>query len=202
MSAVLAMPSYPERLEQFLAAHDIGGSRRDVRAIFDAVRNMPYASTGERTPQALLDSGKGACTAKHLLLRDLLRHIGEEAEVVLVPGDFAAGIPLVPGMSPELQHEIRVHGVKDFHCYAVWHDGAQAVKLDATWGDAMAAMNFPVNRDWDGAQDTRLALTPSGAPIRAEDVIKRKEELLATLAPADRERRRRFLDLLTAWMPA
>jgi hypothetical protein len=193
--------SYAGLLDAFLTRHGLTGSRRDVPGIFHAVRNIAYASTGERTPAAVLAAGKGACTGKHLLLRDLLRHVGEVADVEIVAGDFAAAVPLVESMPPALQHEIRIHGLKDFHCYAVWRDGARELKLDATWGDVMAPFGFPVNDTWSGEADTRLAAQPTAAPLRVEDVIAHKEELLAALAPEDRDRRRRFLDLLTQWMP-
>lgn len=193
--------SYPELLEDFLARHGLAGSRRDIPAIFHAVRNIAYASTKDRTAAAVLTARKGACTGKHLLLRDLLRHIGEEAAVEIVAGDFAAAVPLVDSMPAALQQEIRAHGLKDYHCYAVWQDGARELKLDATWGDIMSPLGFPVNDAWNGDADTRLAVRPAGAPLRVEDVIAHKERLLAALAPADRERRRRFLDLLTQWMP-
>ncbi|KAB2882714.1 MAG: hypothetical protein F9K38_07290 [Pseudorhodoplanes sp.] len=202
MIAVLATPSYRDLLASFLAGHGLGPMRRDVPGIFHAVRNIPYASTQERTAIAVLTAGKGACTGKHLLLRDLLRLVGERADVALVAGDFAAAVPLVPSMPPALQHEIRTHGLKDYHCYTVWRYGSREIKLDATWGDVMAPLGFPVNRDWGGVGDTTLAVTPAATPIRVEDVIARKEKLLAALAPADRDRRRRFLDLLTAWMLA
>lgn len=193
--------SCPELLDAFLARHGLSGSRRDVAGIFHAVRNIAYASTRERTARAVLTNRKGACTGKHLLLRDLLRHIGEEAEVEIVAGDFAAAVPLVETMSPALQHEIREHGLKDYHCYTVWRDGTRELKLDATWGDIMSPLGFPVNDAWNGDGDTRLAVQPTAAPLRVEDVIAHKERLLAALAPADQARRRRFLDLLTQWMP-
>ena len=52
-------------------------------------------------------TGRGACTAKHILLRDLLRRRGEVAEVELVEGDFAAGIPQVSSMTAPLRDMLR-----------------------------------------------------------------------------------------------
>jgi hypothetical protein len=65
---------------------------------FHAVRNLPYFSGPDRTPLAALRNGRGACTAKHMLLRDLLRDLGYRADVELVDCDFAAAVPLVPAM--------------------------------------------------------------------------------------------------------
>jgi hypothetical protein len=57
-----------------------------------------------------------------------------------------------------------------------------------------------VNSSWAGEGDTRIALTPDGIVVRDENVIARKEELLATLTGAQRRDRREFLELLTKWM--
>ena len=60
-----------------------------------------------------------------------------------------------------------------------------------------------VSRDgWNGKGDTQIALVPDGIKVRDEDVIARKEELLATLSDEQRRDRRAFLELLTKWMPA
>ena len=145
-------------------------------------------------------SGRGACTAKHILLRDLLRRQGEVAEVVLAEGDFAAGIPEDASMPGPLCDMIRAKGIADFHCYVVWQSAGQPVQLDATWPDALAAHGFPVNAAWGGVGDTVLAIRPTGVSIREEDVITAKARLLAGLTARDAEKRREFLKLLSDWI--
>ncbi len=188
--------AYDQALDAFIASHGIG----DVPGIYHAVRKLAYFSSGERSSEAVMRSGRGACTAKHILLRDLLRRHGENAEVELVAGDFAAGLPLAPTMPLPLCEMIRAAGVPDFHCYVVWQGPDHEVRLDATWPDALAHHGFPVNAGWAGRGDTRLAISPDGAPLRAEDVITAKARLLAGLTADQAAKRRLFLQLLSDWI--
>jgi hypothetical protein len=190
---------YARKLAAFLAGVPVG-TAPSVIAVYHAVRDLAYASDGNRDPARVIDEKRGACTGKHLLLRDLLRTIGEKADIELVAGDFAAGMPQAASMPEALKAWIATGGIRDFHCYVVWHDGAREVLLDATWPDALKPLGYPVNSSWAGEGDTRIALTPDGIVVRDENVIARKEELLATLTGAQRRDRREFLELLTKWM--
>lgn len=195
-----APADYAGKLERFLT-DSLGRTRPSVPAVYHAVRNLTYASDGNRDPARVIDEKRGACTGKHLLLRDLLRQIGEQAEVELVAGDFAAAMPQVESMPEALKAWIATGGIRDFHCYVVWFDGVREVKLDATWPDMLKPIGFPVNDDWNGNGDTQIALTPDGIVVRDENVVARKEELLAALTDTQRRDRREFLELLTKWMP-
>ncbi|MFO0992893.1 MAG: hypothetical protein U1E67_13295 [Hyphomicrobiales bacterium] len=197
---MLAPSLYSRQLDEFLDLHT-GTGRPTVPAIYDAVRNLTYASDGNRTPETVLATGKGSCTGKHLLLRDLLRHVGEHADVEFIKGDFAASMPVVPSMSDELKQWVSSGGISDFHCYVVWQGGERELKLDATWPDTLAALGFSVNRHWDGKSDTRLAINSGTVSGRAEDVVERKKTLLETLTEKQIKDRLSFLKLLTEWMP-
>ena len=149
---------------------------------------------------AALRSGRGACTAKHIILRDLLRRVGAWAEVEIVEGDFAAGIPLHPTQAPALQAMIRQGGVTDFHCRVrlIGTDGDQ--RLDATWPDGLAAWGFAVNRGWTGRGDTIPAIPHATLRSCDEDVLGTKARLLAGLETGAARRRLEFLRLLSGWL--
>lgn len=191
---------YATKLDAFLERLAPEGGKPDVPAIFHAVRNIRYASRGNRTPEAVLDNNEGSCSGKHILLRDLLRRAGETADVEIVEGDFAAGMPEVETMSEPLRRWVRDGGIHDFHNYVVWRGPVRELKLDATWSDAMAPLGFPVNAGWAGEGDTQLALEPYGVKMRVEDVIFHKGRLLTTLSEDEAEDRRAFLELLTNWI--
>lgn len=191
-----AIPAYDLALDAFIASN----GARDVPGIYHAVRKLAYFSSGDRSPEAVMRTGRGACTAKHILLRDLLRRHGEVAEAALVEGDFAAGIPQVAYMPAPLRDMIRDSGVADFHCYVVWQNAGHEVRLDATWPDALADHGFPVNAGWTGSGDTILAITPDGITRRVEDVITAKAQLLSGLSVGQADKRRRFLTLLSDWI--
>lgn len=171
-----------------------------VAAVFHAVRAMPYRSGKDRTPLTALRTGRGACTAKHILLRDLLRARGLRADVELVECDFAAAVPPHPSMPDALRRAAGAGGVRDVHCWVRLHDGAGDLCLDATWPDAVAPYGFAVNDGWTGRGDTRPAVT--GGVVRAapEDVLTAKAALLAGFTAEERRIRLAFLADLSAWL--
>ena len=190
--------TYPARMAAFLARH----GTTDVPGIFHAVRNLPYHSSGERSPDAVMATGRGACTAKHILLRDLLRHIGEVAAVEIVGGDFAAGIPPHPSMPAPLLQMLAEGGIHDFHCYTVWRGPERELALDATWPDAVEPYGYPVNSNWAGEGDTKLAIRPTNVKAREEDVPAAKQRLLGALTADEVADRAAFLKHLSDWMAA
>lgn len=191
---------YRAALEQFARSRVVGAGRDGAAEAFRAVRDMPYFSCRDRTPLAALRAGRGACTAKHLLLRDLLRGLGFQADVELVECDFAAAVPAAPTMPEPLRAATAAGGVRDVHCWVRLRDGERGVLLDATWPEALAKHGFPVNGDWDGAGDTRPAVPDGVVRGAAEDVLARKAELLAELTEDESRVRREFLARLSAWM--
>ncbi|MFQ5974053.1 MAG: transglutaminase domain-containing protein [Alphaproteobacteria bacterium] len=168
--------------------------------IFHAVRAIPYGSTGHRDPLAVLDANRGSCSGKHILLRDLLRTLGCEAETETVFTHFNKGVPDHPDMPDALRRMLREGEVWDYHHYVALEQGGARVKLDATWHDALIPFGFPVNHSWSGRGDTRLAAEPVRAYGAHEDVIDLKRKLIAALPAEQRRRRERFLRLLTDWM--
>ena len=191
---------YTTALDHFIERHVDLAKESAVISLFHAVRNIPYFSSGERSPEAVLRDNRGACTAKHLLLRDLLRRCGELADVELIEGDFAASMPVVNSMPDELKMWIRSGGIKDYHCYVVWRGPEREQILDATWPDALARHGFTVNSDWAGEGDTALAIVPTFIKSRVEDVIPRKEKLLLSLTREETHHRKLFLSLLSTWL--
>lgn len=168
--------------------------------LYHAVRRFRYASSGQRDPLSVLRTGEGACTAKHILLRDLLRRTGVAAEVEIAEGDFGRCLPSSGPVPAELRALTDAGPIHDFHNYVAAELDGRRVLLDATWHDAVAAHGFDVNSDWTGQGDTRLALTPERRLGAVEDVASEKARLLEGMDPVERERRARFLALLSQWI--
>jgi hypothetical protein len=192
--------NYMIALDRFIERHVDISKQSAVISLYHAVRNIPYFSSGNRSPEAVLRDNRGACTAKHLLLRDLLRRRGELADVELIEGDFAASMPVVNSMPDEMKIWIRSGGIKDYHCYVVWRGPEREQILDATWPDALARYGFTVNSEWQGEGDTALAIVPTFIKSRVEDVIPRKEKLLLSLSREETHHRKLFLSLLSTWL--
>jgi len=191
---------YSDTLEDFIKEALAADRRSPVVALFHAVRKFDYYSSGVRNPDTVLRERRGACTAKHILLRDALRRVGESADVELVEGDFAASMPIVETMPNELKSWIVSGGIKDYHCYVVWRGPAREQILDATWPDKLLPFGFSVNNDWAGEGDTALAIVPTFIKSRVEDVIVRKERLLQSLTREEAYQRQFFLKLFSEWL--
>lgn len=192
--------TYAAALDGFVAAYVPARGMGGLLQSYAAVRQMPYFSGPDRTPLAALRSGRGACTAKHIILRDVLRKIGARAEVEIVEGDFASGIPLHSTQSRELQEMIRQGGVIDFHCRVRLLQGEGNLLLDATWPAELANHGFTVNRQWAGKGDTVQAISMVTVRSREEDVLGTKARLLAGLGAEMTARRQEFLRLLSGWL--
>jgi len=192
--------TYAAALDGFVAAYVPARGMGGLLQSYAAVRQMPYFSGPDRTPLAALRSGRGACTAKHIILRDVLRKIGARAEVEIVEGDFASGIPLHATQSPALQAMIHQGGVTDFHCRVRLLQLEGDVLLDATWPTELADHGFTVNRQWAGKGDTVQAISLVTVRSREEDVLGTKARLLAGLSAEMTARRQEFLRLLSGWL--
>lgn len=185
---------------EFRRNHVTSAGRAAVVQAFDGVRNLPYFSGPDRSPLTALRTGRGACTAKHILLRDILRDLGWEAEVELVACDFARGLPVHDQMPADLRAAIRSAGIRDIHCWVRLKDGAGSLLLDATWPDAVAPYGFDTNRGWTGNCDTRPAVVDWVSQSMVADVLERKRLLLAELDAREARARAAFLKNLSAWL--
>lgn len=193
--------AYAAKLDGFLASNGLNHQSSPV-AVYHSVRKVPYGSRGGRSAEDVLRHNEGSCSGKHILLRDLLRHLKHVADVETVQGDFAAAVPPHASMSVDLQHFCRVGGVKDFHHYVVWNSPDGDKKLDATWPDNVIAMGIRGNSNWAGEGDTVLALSPEKTLGRTENIRELKERLLDELSEDERAYRAKFLTLLTDWVAA
>ena len=192
---------YKVFLNQVLQQPKDSGQAVDMPSIFHHVRRIPYGGAGQRDPRKVYELNLGTCSGKHILLRDLLRAAGFNAQVVTVFTFFNKGIPVDASMNPELQRIIQQTDVPDYHNFVqVQTTDIGWLTLDATWHDALKPLGFPVNDAWNGVGVMSLA----GAALKiypaAEDVVTLKKSLLDTLKPAELQLRARFLELLTEWM--
>ena len=190
----------PKETYRIFLKERVRAGSTNVADIYHAVRKIPYGSTGERDPEKVIANNLGSCSGKHILLRDLLREVDWEAEIITMFTHFNRGVPSHPAMPADLRAMIEGEDVCDFHHYVRvriregWH------KLDATWHDALISYGFPVNRDWEGHSDTVLAATPIREYPAVEDLVAWKEQLLTRLTPEQREFRAKFFTRLTEWM--
>lgn len=188
-----------ETIEQAIEAWAQGGEPPRARVLlFENVRDLPTIGAEADSPLQILRDGRASGSGKHALLAEIYARLGLPVRHVLcrhVFNDSPFGFP------DSLQELLRKNEVIDVHHYLrVWIDGTW-VDVDATWERTLRDYGFPVNEDWDGRSSMVLGVAaPEEELVVEENPVRRKEEILSRLSPRQRQLRRQFLDLLTAWI--
>jgi hypothetical protein len=139
--------------------------RRGVEArvsIFEKIRDIPYAVIPEINSAQhyvrMLTVGKGSCTPKHFLLRDLYEKLGLPVLYVVYPfrwSDLEVDYPL---WLRKLAEAVPI----SYHLACKVEISGDLVLVDATVDSPLRKLGLPVNDNWDGASDMVLAVTPVG----------------------------------------
>ena len=168
--------------------------------VFEAVRDIPYGSTGERDPEKIVTENLGSCSGKHLLLSKLLDLLGFENKIVTCFHHFNEALPARTDYPDRFKQIIRNHNVIDFHHFVNLKRGSRWLNIDATWDCHLLDFGFPVNFGWQGYTDTTVAVKPIRFYPETDDLIELKIRLLNELPQHDKEIRAEFLSLLTEWL--
>jgi hypothetical protein len=131
-------------------------------AVFEQIRDIPYAIVPELNDAGryaeILTLGKGSCTPKHFLLCSMYQQLGLSVLYAVYPFHWAEVEVPYP---PELRRLAEATSTSYHLACRVEIDG-RLVLVDATLDPLLEQMGLPVNKDWDGLSDTRLAIHPSG----------------------------------------
>ncbi|WP_189435840.1 transglutaminase domain-containing protein [Pseudovibrio japonicus] len=192
------MAQYKEFLQRVISENSL----TTLPQIYHRVRNIQYGSTGNRDPRIVYTSKVGSCSGKHILLRDLLRSAGYEAEIITMFTYFNESSPIHASFPEELKVIATHERVPDFHHYVrVLQQGAW-LNLDATWHDALSTFGFKVNHGWDGTTHTKLASVVEREYPNTENIIDLKADLVASLPKDQQELRQKYFHLMTEWIAA
>jgi hypothetical protein len=183
-----------ETLEQWIQGCDPLRSRI---AVFDRVREIPYAYPASRDPAEVLRQGRGTGSGKHYLLGEMFRRLGLRVRHMLCTHRFNES-PLV--FPPPMQELLRKNEIVEFHDYVQIAVGDAWVDVDATWERGLREFGFPTNEDWDGQSAMLLSVVPADFSIVEGDPERWKEELLCTLTPRQRTLRKQFLEAMSSWV--
>jgi transglutaminase-like putative cysteine protease len=172
-------------------------------SIFEHIRDIPYHIDPalfdlETGPAKMLEINMGSCTPKHYLMGMMFENLGLKVRYCTYPfnwKDLGAGYPEELARQAE-----KIPVTYHLACKALL-DG-KWVLVDATWDTLLAGTGFPVNLEWNGLNDTRLAVVPAGetcyfdAASRANDAEKVMEEY----SLPEKLELSRFSASLNAWM--
>ena len=172
-----------------------GKSSLEARiAIFEGIRDIPYAVIPELVdPEGYADIlrvKKGSCTPKHFLLCRMYQQLGLSVLYAVYPFRWAeVEVPYPPGLR-KLAEALSL----SYHLACRVEIEGRLVLVDATLDPVLEQMGLPVNRDWDGLSDTRLAIHPSG-----EEELYHPSEAASLRARPDGDRLA-FSSALNRWL--
>lgn len=126
------------------------------RAVFAAVRDLPYATDAAADAATLVRAGRGNCAAKADLLARGLRLLGDDARMVR----WRSRLPAWPPEVALLPSRDDLHTAVEVAVAGRW------VLVDATHDPPLARGGLVVG-DWDGWHPTPPAYEPDG-PIWRE----------------------------------
>lgn len=130
--------------------------------IFEKVRDIPYAVVPEINNAQhyvrMLTIGKGSCTPKHFLLRDLYEKLELPVLYVVYPFRWSDLEVDYPSWLRKLAEAVPT----SYHLACKVEIGGNLVLVDATVDSPLRRLGLPVNDNWDGASDMVLPVTPVG----------------------------------------
>jgi hypothetical protein len=179
------------------------GARLTVPAIFELVRDLPYARASDRRPGTTVAEWRATCTGKHVLLHALYAEFGLDSLLIHATHEFTR--ESAPWAPPELAALLDAGPVPDVHTFLRLERDGEWQTLDATWPLAAARLGLPVNERYEPGRDMRVACdpdelfhVPDASDVEAVDAL--KERILAGHVGAERERREAFILGLSAWL--
>lgn len=151
--------------------------------LFELVREIPYGNIGKRSLSAVLEQKKGSCSGKHLLLGNLYELLGLKVKYMM-------GKTNLRDLNRIFPSELRLaEDVIDFHNYLKICPESNWLTVDATFDSALAKLGLPVNKEWQGDKDCRLAFRVE-SEVEVSDLLEAKRQALASLP----ERKKRLRD--------
>lgn len=181
-----------------------GLSSKDARiSIFSRIRDIPYAVIPEISnpadgPEGLLRLMRGSCAPKHFLLGRMFEMLSVPIQYVSYPfswNDWSVAYPL------ELRRLAEV-APTGYHLACKARIENRWVVIDATWDRPLTRVGFPVNENWDGAGDTRLAVEPLDEMIHenAQERMRFLQARKSSWTGEDHARTDRFTSALNDWL--
>ena len=129
-------------------------------AVFDKIRDIPYAVIPEINSAShyarILTVGKGSCTPKHFLLRDMYEKLGLPVLYVVYPFRWSDLEVDYPAHLRKLAEAMPV----SHHLACKVEIGGRLVLVDATVDSPLKRLGLPVNENWNGFSGMLLPVTP------------------------------------------
>lgn len=131
-------------------------------SVFEKIRDIPYAVipgiNSVLQYRRILTVGKGSCTPKHFLLRDMYEKLGLPVLYVVYPFRWSELEVDYPAHLREVAEAMPV----SHHLACKVEIGRRLVLVDATVDGPLKRLGLPVNENWDGFSNMVLPVAPVG----------------------------------------
>jgi hypothetical protein len=173
-----------------------GKNPREARiAIFNQIRDIPYsvvpALNDPDNYAEMLAINRGSCTPKHFLLCSMFQMLNLSVLYVVYQYRWDEFEYLYPKEMSTLARQMPIGN--HLACKVEIED--RLVLVDATLDSRLSVLGLPVNKDWNGMDDTVLPVVP----LKEETLYHYSE---AALMPSQRTTRltQRFYNSLNPWL--
>lgn len=129
-------------------------------SVFEQIRDIPYAvvpeinSTGHYV--RILTIGRGSCTPKHFLLRDMYERLGLSVLYVVYAFRWSELEVDYPKRLRRLAEAMSI----SHHLACKVEIAGKLVLIDATVDSPLKRLGLPVNENWNGLSNMVLPVTP------------------------------------------
>ncbi len=163
-------------------------------AVYEKIRDIPYAVipgiNSSLHYARILTVGKGSCTPKHFLLRDMYERLGLPVLYVVYPFRWSDLEVEYPEHLRKLAETVPI----SHHLACKVEIGGKLVLVDATVDSPLKKLGLPVNENWNGYDDMLLPVTPVG-----EELVYHPAEVRNYEASYD-EASLQFFSQMNAWL--
>jgi len=190
--------SYKENIKKFLDKNGIFALAKE-RQLSETAKLIARFPWGEaRTIEELIVSKKfGTCTAKHSALKSCYKMLDIKCHQVVTTFKWGEqGIKYPEELQTILNEGEWDHG---HNFLQVEKDDGTKIDVDITWNTKLKEYGFrSLPEDWEGKTSfVGLIINQRWDDI---DMKAKKIELIESLSPELRERRKRFLELFVKWV--
>ena len=142
-----------------------------IISLCELVRDIPYENTGSHSLKDLVEKGRGSCTPKHIFLAKYLKKINVPVKFLITPFYYKKLKLAFPGSKGALLNEMPI----SYHTCLKARINRKWTIIDVTWDSKLKS--FPINKNWNGQTNMKLAVTPESITEIKTDprIFKRKQ---------------------------
>lgn len=168
------------------------GQKEKIIKLCNLVKEIPYKRIGSFNPEDMILKGKGSCTPKHVFLASYLKRLGVPFRFLIMPFYYKKLSIAYPADRKDVVRKMPIsyHVALKAVVNGVWRI------IDVTWDSKLKKLGFPVNENWNGNSDMRLAVVPEGVFEKEIDPRNFEKGTMKEYTQQEQLARKEFYNLL------